>query len=72
MNAKTMSGDPAAAARPGVSCVMVEPVRLWVHCPRCQAALSGFVDDPRGLQEIVCQSCGEDFDIPASANIVIV
>jgi len=73
MNAKARIIDaPAAAARLSVSCVLVEPMQVWFHCPRCQIALSGFLADPRGLRDVVCQDCGEEFDVPASANIVIV
>jgi hypothetical protein len=51
---------------------MVEPLQVWFHCPRCQVALSGFLADPRGLRDVVCQDCGEAFDVPAGANIIIV
>lgn len=63
---------PAPAARLSVSSVVVEVVQIWFHCPRCQTPLAGFLADPRGLQGVVCQHCGEDFDVPASASIVIV
>lgn len=63
---------PAPAARLSASCVLVEPAQVWFHCPRCQTALAGFLSDPRGLRDVVCQDCGEEFDVPANANIIIV
>jgi transcription elongation factor Elf1 len=63
---------PAPAARLSVNCVQVEAVLIWFHCPRCEIELSGFLADPRGLQGVVCQMCGAEFDIPANASIVIV
>jgi hypothetical protein len=62
----------APAARLCVGSVMVEAVQIWFHCPRCQTELAGFLADPRGLQDVCCQHCGEEFDVPAGAAIVIV
>lgn len=75
MRAKARIADvpaPPPAARLNVSCVLVEAVQVWFHCPRCQIALAGFLADPRGLKDVVCHECGEEFDVPACANIVIV
>ena len=60
------------SARLSVSCILVEPLQVWFHCPRCDTALSGFFSDPRGQNNIECQACGEEFDISARANLVIV
>jgi hypothetical protein len=63
---------PVQPARLSVSCVHVESAQVWFHCPRCQTPLAGFLADPRGLRDIVCAECGEEFDVPCSASIVIV
>ncbi|WP_439641860.1 hypothetical protein [Nevskia sp.] len=52
--------------------VKVEAVQVWFHCPRCEAALEGYLSDPRGCVDITCETCGEEFDIPAAASLVIV
>lgn len=72
MKAKSQALAPAVDARLSVACVMVEPMQIWFHCPRCGTALTGFYCDPRGQTDIVCQECGEEFDISAKANLVIV
>jgi transcription elongation factor Elf1 len=69
-NAQTLA--PLASARLSVSCILVEPMQIWFHCPRCQTALTGFFSDPRGQSNVVCQACGEEFDISAKANLIIV
>lgn len=68
----TPASAPPPAARLSVSSVVVEATQVWFHCPRCQTALAGFLADPRGLRDVVCQHCGEEFDVPAGASIVIV
>ena len=60
-----------APARLSVLRVLVEPAQVWFHCPRCDAALEGFHCDPRGSRDICCELCGEEFDIPAAAQLVI-
>ncbi len=72
MKAKSQVLAPAVNARLSVACVLVEPMHIWFHCPRCETALTGFYSDPRGQTNIECQACGEEFDISAKANLVIV
>ena len=72
MKANAQALVPGASARLSVTSVMVEPVQVWFYCPRCQTALTGFFSDPRGQSNIECQACGEEFDISAKANLVIV
>lgn len=62
----------AESARLCVTQVLVEPVQVWFHCPRCQVELAGFLSDPRGVCGVVCQDCGEEFDISSKAKLVIV
>ena len=52
--------------------VFVEPSQVWFECPACGTPLEGFQNDPRGNAGVVCDDCGEEFDIPASAHVVIV
>ncbi|GAC1623281.1 MAG: hypothetical protein NVS9B10_08140 [Nevskia sp.] len=59
-------------ARLAVMRVFVEPSQVWFDCPACKAPLEGYLSDPRGKSEIVCEDCGAEFDIPAGAGIVIV
>lgn len=61
-----------ASARLWVMQVQVEPARVWLHCPRCEAALEGFCCDPRGQFDVVCDDCGECFDIPRNAELQLV
>jgi hypothetical protein len=72
MKAKSGALAPLANARLNVACVLVEPMRVWFHCPHCDEALTGFFGDPRGQTNVRCQACGEDFDISPTANLVIV
>ncbi len=72
-----MKPTSTAVRSPGQArlCVMqvkVEAVQVWFHCPRCEAALEGYLSDPRGCVDITCETCGEEFDIPAAASLVIV
>ena len=59
-------------ARLKVMQVKVEAAQVWFHCPRCEEPLEGFLSDPRGCVDIICDACGEEFDIPAAASLVIV
>lgn len=60
-----------APARLAVMRVLIQPAQVWFHCPRCDAALEGYDCDPRGSRDISCELCGEEFDIPAAAQLVI-
>lgn len=64
--------DPVSRARLNVLQVMVEPAQIWFRCPRCEEPLEAFCTDPRGRCHIQCDACGEEFDIPAGASLVIV
>ncbi|MDB5987903.1 MAG: hypothetical protein JWR16_2956 [Nevskia sp.] len=59
------------AVRLKVMRVHVQAVQVWFLCPGCNVALEGFLSDPRGINEITCQDCGTEFDIPNAADIVI-
>lgn len=59
-------------ARLSVTRVLVEAVQVWFHCPRCEVELTGWLSDPRGERGVICQACGEEFDISAKAHLVIV
>ena len=72
MKANAQALAPNASARLTVTSVLVEPAQVWFHCPRCQTALTGYYGDPRGQNDVECQACGEEFDIAAKANLVIV
>ncbi|MCX7060056.1 MAG: hypothetical protein NTZ11_04070 [Gammaproteobacteria bacterium] len=63
---------PSSRARLRVMQVKVEAAQIWFHCPRCEEPLEGFLSDPRGCVDIICDACGEEFDIPAAASLVIV
>lgn len=66
---------PAGSLTSARLCVMqvkVEVAQVWFHCPRCEEPLEGFLSDPRGTVDIVCDACGEAFDIPVAASLVIV
>lgn len=59
---------------PAKLCVMqvnVVPEHIWFACPHCQEPLEGFLSDPRGIKNVDCQACGEEFDVPASAALVL-
>jgi predicted RNA-binding Zn-ribbon protein involved in translation (DUF1610 family) len=62
---------PSTERRLSVMKVHVEPAQVWFDCPRCGISLEGFDSDPRGQSGIVCDACSEEFDIPASASLVI-
>lgn len=42
-----------------------------VICPFCEGENTGFVMDPRGAENIVCEQCEEKFDIPGDARVVM-
>ena len=63
--------QPRIRARLSVMRVHVEPAQVWFHCPRCDEALEGYYMDPRGQRDVTCDTCGEQFDVPASAHVVI-
>lgn len=67
-----VSAGPLARARLCVMQVKIEAAQVWFHCPRCEEPLEGFLSDPRGTVDITCDACGEEFDIPATASLVIV
>ncbi|WP_293397467.1 hypothetical protein [Nevskia sp.] len=69
---KPVRSPQQAPARLCVMRVQVEPARVWFHCPCCEAALEGFYCDPRGQMDVVCDDCGECFDIPLSAGLQLV
>ena len=62
----------SSRARLRVMQVKVEAAQVWFYCPRCEEPLEGFLSDPRGCVDIICDACGEEFDIPAAASLVIV
>jgi transcription elongation factor Elf1 len=70
MSATLLSGRPAPA-RLTVSAVYVQALQVWFRCPYCEAALEGYLSDPRGLCDIVCEDCGGQFDVAARAALVI-
>ncbi len=76
--AQTVAVDTQAqqdAARPAsrlkVMHVQVQALQVWFHCPSCNAALEGYLSDPRGCSDITCDACGSEFDIPKAAELVI-
>lgn len=58
-------------ARLCVMNVRVEPAQVSFDCPRCGVALEGYYCDPRGQQDVCCEDCGTEFDIPSNANLII-
>ena len=36
--------------------VKVEAAQVWFHCPRCEEPLEGFLSDPRGCVDIICDA----------------
>lgn len=58
-------------SRLSVAAVYVEALQVWFHCPYCDAALEGYLSDPRGLRDVHCADCGGQFDVPARASLVI-
>lgn len=57
--------------RPRVTEIHVVPQQVWFACPGCGAQLEGYYSDPRGTEEVCCEECGLDFDIPADAAVLI-
>ncbi len=51
--------------------VIVRAMVQYVVCPSCEAEVKGFVMDPRGATNIVCEQCEEKFDIPGDARVVM-
>lgn len=64
--------ESSRRARLSVMQVKIEAAQVWFHCPRCEEPLEGFLSDPRGSVDIICGACGEEFDIPLAASLVIV
>ena len=68
MNPKAELGP---LARLCVMNVRVEPAQVSFDCPRCGVALEGYYSDPRGQQDVCCEECGSEFDIPSNAALII-
>jgi len=66
------SRPPEQGNRPRVAQIHVRPDEVWFHCPGCGAALDGYLMDPRGTEDVICEECGTEFDIPPDAGVVIV
>jgi len=52
---------------------MSEPVIIrayvtHIDCPHCSNPAMGFLNDPRG-GTYKCEVCGQDFEVPANAEI---
>lgn len=67
------SAQPVSSprARIAVAAIYVEALQVWFVCPHCQIALEGYLGDPRGQPDVVCEACGGTFDLPRTAAVVI-
>lgn len=42
---------------------------MYVECPHCQGDTERWVGDPRSDSNVVCEHCGEKFDIPDDCDV---
>ena len=42
-----------------------------IKCPHCDANVTGWLDDPRGAENVECDECGKTFDVSNDCEVVL-
>jgi hypothetical protein len=42
-----------------------------IECPHCGAAITGWLCDPRGVENVECDECEKTFDVPSDTEVIL-